>query len=185
MSLNAQVYRRTHRRSNLPWLLTALVIVAAAAGLVGTTALRASQITPPPKQTCTPPPPKGASPAAVAFLDAVAAVTPKWQQIDANLARQDNVTRHADLNGQLIADGTFLASLRAISYPPQARSAATALMKALQSYLSFLQTAYTHQGYLAKHPAADEKLTYNRATTLADLRTALGIAPAECVFRLP
>lgn len=134
---------------------------------------------------CSPPPQPGASPAASAYVRAIAAATPAWRNIDATLTAEGLMTHHDDLLNQINADAPFLTSLRAITFPAQTATAAQNLINAIQSYDDFLKTAFAHHGYFAQHSAEATKLNETRAEDSAGLRGMLSLPPSQCAFKRP
>ena len=133
----------------------------------------------------TAPAPAGASPAAIAYLQAVERSTPGWNKIDATLASENDITHHDDLLSEITVDTGFRNSLTQIAFPPQVAPDATALTDALDSYIQFLSTAALNHGYLAQHATDDYQLNEARSEASGQLRQALGLPPSTCGYRRP
>ena len=135
--------------------------------------------------SCNAPPPPGASDAALAYLAAVDAATPAWQDVSTTLTHQGQVTHRDDLLAQVNADAPFLRALRDIDFPPEAAPSAAQLILVIHAYDDFLTTAYNTDGYLASHLVEDGRLNATRAQSSARLRAALGVQPSTCSFNRP
>ena len=135
--------------------------------------------------TCNAPPPPGASDAALAYLAAVDAATPAWQDLSTTLTHQGQVTHRDDLLAQVNADAPFLAALHAIDFPPEVAPTADQLILVIQVYDDFLTTAYNTDGYLARHLVEDGRLNMARAQSSARLRDELGVQTSTCSFNRP
>lgn len=133
----------------------------------------------------TTPAPASASPAAIAYLQAVDGATPGWNKIDATLASENDITHHNDLLSEITVDTGFRDSLTQIAFPPQIAPDATALTDALDNYIQFLSTAALNHGYLAQHATDDYQLNEARSEASGQLRQDLGLPPSTCRYRRP
>ncbi len=139
-----------------------------------------------PDAPCVPvPPPAGASPAAVAYVEAVNAAMPSWQAIDDTVTAAGFVVHRDDLLAQVQADAPFAQAVVAIDFPPEAEPAASEFLTALVAYDAFLQYGYDNEGHVAAHTDELMHLGQERARTSAALRDALRLPPANCAFDRP
>ena len=137
------------------------------------------------QSACNAPPAPATSDAALAYLAAVDAATPAWQALSTTLTHHGLVIHRDDLMTQVSADGPFLTALQAIDFPPEAAPAGAQLISAVQAYDDFLMTAYSTEGYLARHQDDDDRLNETRAHSSAHLREVLGVQPSNCSFNRP
>jgi hypothetical protein len=129
--------------------------------------------------------PAGTSKAALAYLAAVDAATPAWRDLDATLTSHDGDVYRVDLLTQVNSDASFLAALRAITFPPEAAQAAEGLIAAVQAYDTFLQTGYDNFDYYIAHQADDDRLNETRSESSGRLRVTLGLPQSTSTFNRP
>jgi len=172
--------------SSRPWRISAIAIVMLAAGFLTVRVIdgahRSQQLA---KRNCITPAPVGASPAALAYLHAIALATPGWQQIDATIASEGNVAHRDDLLAEITVDTGFRQALGTITFPPAIAPDAQALTGALDAYIALLGTGYADVGFLAQHRAENDQLIETRAEASRQLRQDLALPPPTCAFRIP
>lgn len=120
-----------------------------------------------------------------AYLAAVAAATPGWKAVDAQMAARGGLIHREDLLAEVDADATFLAGLRAITFPAESLPAATALIQAVQDYDSFLMARYENYDPCGCDMAKDDALQQTRSNRSAHLREVLGLPASTASYFRP
>jgi hypothetical protein len=134
---------------------------------------------------CITAPPVGTAPAAVAYLNAVAAATPGWEKVDRSLQQEQGITHADDVLTQLQTDTSFLNALQGIDFPPEAADDAATFTQAVQTYLDVLTNAAADPSYLAQNASEDAQVNEARAEASGRLRTDLNLPASPCTFRRP
>lgn len=134
---------------------------------------------------CDTPVPIDASEVGRQYLDAVAAATPRWEQVDATLARQGDVFRRDDLRAQKNADDIFVGKLRAIQFPANVQGAASNFISIVDAYDAMLQKGFDQAGYIEANIGQLRELDGERAQASSLLRAELNLPQSTCSFRRP
>ena len=139
-----------------------------------------------PPDPCVESPPAGASPQAVAYLQATNAALPGWLQVTQMLQADGGADTASIIQLQIQIDSAFLGRLHAIAFSGAATRPAQALEADVSGYINALQVIEPTDGQATQ--AQDDAITdasNARSDASTTLRTTMGLPPALCSVLRP
>lgn len=116
---------------------------------------------------------------------AVQAAQPTWNLVTYSLDSEGGNVHHNDLVEQAVADRSFLASLRAITFTGAAAQPASFLESALDTYITLLDQAAAHPGSFSAQQRLFVQINEARAEASGQLRSVLALPASNCTVLRP
>lgn len=160
--------------------IAAVVVIAGGVGW-GASAMSASSKYPP---GCVTPVPAGASPAAVAYINALNKASPAWSYVDAHLGGF-STNRTKALRAQADADATFVKYLKRIDFGPQDEDGdGPALIDLVSQYRELILKDIKGVNDTA-NLSKEDALLAQRQQTSSELRNELNLPRGACTYNRP